>query len=116
MSDDDDHPMPENFCEAFRWAVRKTSDWLRYGGEEPEVYLEHKPYTVSALFTLMSKFEKDMPPHVLGEVLGVIGGAREDQRDDLEGDPSYGNAAKHLSQRIGERKEELARRDAHRGT
>jgi hypothetical protein len=65
----------------------------------------------------MTKFEQDMmPPHILGDVLLVIGGAREDERADLARNSSYGNTAKYLSRCLAERKEELARRDALRGT
>ncbi len=108
----DYYPMSEEYREAFRAALVRTHDWMRHGGPEPECHLENQPYVASTFFDLMTKFDQDeMSKTDCAIVLKIIGGAREAERADIERDPSYGNAAKHLVRRIAERKGELARRE-----
>ncbi len=104
--------MPESYREAFRTAVIKLRDWIRYGGAEPESNLADRFYSISSIFDLMTKFDQDqMPEGILEMTLSVMGGVRSDAKDDIQRDTSYGNAAKHLVQRTAERKTELERRE-----
>jgi hypothetical protein len=108
MSDD---PMLESHRESFHAALVRTRDWRRHGGPEPECYLENRPLPASTFFDFMTKFAEPMPPIDLNLALQIIGGVRETERADIERDPSYGTAAKHLARRI---KDELEQREKRR--
>ncbi len=114
----DYNPMQEKHREAFHACLVKTRDWMGpTGGHEPECQLETQTYPAGTFFNFMTKFDQDKMRETDFELaLRIMGGVREDERADIERDPSYGNAAKHLAHRIAERKGELAKRDeARRG-
>jgi hypothetical protein len=118
MSNAQDAPahdqMPASFLAAFQKALVKTHDWMGPGaGSEPQCSLEDKEYSVGGFFGLMTPFVHDQLNDLdLWLVHKILGGVRENERAEIDANPTYGNAAKLLVLRIAERKRELERRDA----
>src|SRR5581483_7907613 len=73
--------MPKSFLAAFQSALNRTADWMGpAAGNEPQCYLEDKPYSVGTFFELMTPFVNDRLndlDHWL--VQKILGGARESE-------------------------------------
>lgn len=108
-----DH-IPASFLAAFQRALVKTHDWMRPGaGGEPQCSLEDKEYSVGEFFGLMTPFVQDRLSDLdLWLVRKILGGIRENERAEIDANPTYGNAAKFLVLRIADRNRELERRDS----
>jgi hypothetical protein len=80
-------------------------------GPEPRCALESQTLLASAFFDLMTKFTGDrMNETDLALVHKVMRGGYEDERVQIDADPTYGTAARFLVQRIRDRTELLERR------
>ena len=111
LPENDFESMPESYRDAFQRALVRTRDWIRRDGPEPNLNLDGTPIAAQTLFDLMTKFRRDeMQAIEIQLTYEILGGVREAEQDAIRSDPSYGNAAKYLVRRIGERRAELERR------
>jgi hypothetical protein len=95
-------PIPKDLREAFHDAVALFSDWNR-GGPEPDVSLQQRPWPISAVCSLVMKFNDPMPENVLHRLCSQI------DPTDLR-DTSYGSGARCLYSAINARKAEYQQR------
>jgi hypothetical protein len=101
MVDETPNPIPRELRDAFNAAIAAYLIWCR-GDPEPEVGLDQKPYPISAICGLVTKFSDSMPEelwHVLTSAPGSFGEIT---------DRSYGSAASYLYRNIAERKKQFA--------
>jgi hypothetical protein len=92
------NPIPRVLCDAFWGAIGQYNDWCR-GQPEPEVSVDGRPFTISAVCDFVSKFGDLMPAERWDLLAGVSRSG-----DELPNDQSYGSGARFLAHLIREKK------------
>jgi len=105
VAEDSLAPIPKGLCDAFWGAIGQYSDWCR-GQAEPDVSLDGRPFSISAVCDFVSRFNDPMPAFRWQLLAGLMRGG-----DELPNDQSYGSAARLLGRLIVERKAQFDRAD-----
>jgi hypothetical protein len=99
MVDTSSDPIPEELRQAFNEAVMQYSYWDSVG-PEPEVMLHRAPWTISAVCSLVTKFDDPMPDNIFQFLCGQA----DSSSKLLEGDRSFRSGARCLAGLIQARK------------
>jgi hypothetical protein len=101
-------PIPTYLREAFADALELFPDWSA-ALPEREVSIKGKPFTMSAVCSLVDGYNDRLPDSVVAVLTSHVQVAFADLTEQLTGDPSYTIGAKCLRRLIANRKADYQR-------
>jgi hypothetical protein len=110
VDDDATLRIPPDLERAFMETVWGYSDW-GLEGPEPEVSIEQRRFTLSAVCRFVAKFDAPMPHVIYSKLLSLIDAAHADLAAELTNNRSYASGALCFLKLIDDRESEYRRRE-----